>query len=245
MKELLSTVYKRKSIRTYDKDLVLTKEALDNLKDYFTKLIPLVADIKYHLEIVARKDTSAKFGEYCLLFYSEEKPYHLLNAGYLLEQIDLYLASQNVGVCWYGMAYPQEKTYEGLKYIIMLAFGQSEPSSFRESINEFKRKSIDSIWSGSFPEEIKAIVRLAPSACNSQTWRFISTDEQVEVYRDPNVRSIIPKSRLAYFNSLDLGIVLCFLDIALDNYGYDFTRILINEKADNDLIEVARYKIKK
>lgn len=245
MKEYLNTLYKRKSIRKYDRNQHLSEAQIADCKVHFSHLIPLVPDINYHLEIVKREETTAKFGEYCLLFYSEEKPFALLNAGYILEQIDLYLETQNIGVCWYGMAHTKYKTYQDMKFIIMLAFGSSYPLAFRQNITEFKRKPVDEIWSGDFNEEVKNIVRLAPSACNTQSWRFVCSADQITVYRNPNVRSIIPKSKLCYFNSIDLGIVLCFLDIALESKDYSFTRTLIDQKSEEDFITIAKYQIKK
>lgn len=245
MKELLNTIYKRKSVRKFDKNQQLSVEQMNSLKLYISQLQPLVPDISYHLEIVKREDTSAKFGEYCLLFYSEEKPFYLLNAGYILEQIDLYLESQYIGVCWYGMAHPKNKTVNGLKHVIMLAFGPSYPLVFRQNTSEFNRKEINTIWSGDFDEEIKEIVRLAPSACNTQSWHFTSSSDRVTIYRDPKIRSIIPKSKLTYFNSIDLGIVMCFFDIALINKGYSYQRTLIDQKTDDNLVKIATYQIKK
>ncbi len=245
MKELLNTIYKRKSIRKYDKNQPLSAEQLNHIITYFDQIHPLDPDIKIHLEIVKREETTAKFGEYCLLFYSEEKPFALLNAGYILEQIDLYLETQNIGVCWYGMAHTKRKTYQEMKFIIMLAFGSTNPLVFRKKITEFNRKPVAEIWDGDFEEEVKNIVRLAPSACNTQSWRFVSSADQITIYRNPNVRSIIPKSKLRYFNSIDLGIVLCFLDIALESKDYSFNRTLIDQKSEEDLVIIAKYQIKK
>jgi hypothetical protein len=35
----------------------------------------------------------------------------------MLEQIDLFMTSLNIGVCWYGVAKPKEMLYDGLKYV--------------------------------------------------------------------------------------------------------------------------------
>ncbi len=245
MKELLNTIYKRKSIRKYDKNQSLSAEQLNHILTYFNQIQPLDPDIKIHLEIVKREETSSKYGEYCLLFYSEKKPFYLLNAGYILEQIDLFLESHDIGVCWQGMAHPKNKSFDGLQYVVMIAFGQSNPLAFRQSITEFTRKDHSTIWSGTFDEEIKEMVRLAPSACNTQTWRFVSTLETVSIYRDSNVRSIIPKSTLSYLNQIDLGIVLCFFDIALLSKDYHFKRTLIDKKIEREFVKIAEYQIKK
>ena len=41
--------------------------------------------------------------EKVILLYSEEKENYLMNIGYLGEQLDLYLASLNIGSLWFGL----------------------------------------------------------------------------------------------------------------------------------------------
>lgn len=99
MKELYDIIFKRKSMRKFDETLFLTEKELVEIKQEIEKLIPLVDDIRVKFEIVERASTTAKRGEYCMLMYSEKKPHYLLNVGYLLEQMDLLLASHDIGVC--------------------------------------------------------------------------------------------------------------------------------------------------
>ncbi len=245
MKELYEIIFKRKSIRKFDGALFLTEEELVKIKQKIESLIPLVDDIKVKLEIVERSNTTAKRGEYCLLIYSENKPHYLLNSGYLLEQMDLFLTSYDIGVCWYALAKAKKMQVDSLDYVIMLAFGKSRPQDFRREVSQFKRKSIDEIWKGDFDTEVKDSVRLAPSACNTQPWRIISDSNCIKVYRNRNVKSFIPDSKLPYYNSIDIGICLCFLEIAMSKKGYEFERILITEENSQlELLEIATYNIK-
>ncbi len=93
-------IFKRKSVRRYDPTLHVTAAELDGIRDMLGRLTPLLPDIAVECDIVTREQTTCKFGEYCLLFYSQEKQGDLLNAGYMLEQLDLYLASVDIGACW-------------------------------------------------------------------------------------------------------------------------------------------------
>ena len=48
------------------------------------------------------------------------------NIGFLFQQMDLYLQTLGLGVCWLGMGKLNPKTtqqVEGMKFVIMLAFG--------------------------------------------------------------------------------------------------------------------------
>ena len=245
MKELYDAIFKRKSIRKFDETLFLTEEELAAIKQEIDKIIPLVDDIRVKFEIVKRENTTAKRGEYCLLMYSEKKPNYLLNAGYMLEQIDLLLTSRDIGVCWYALAKTQKGQVDNLDYVIMLAFGKCHPNNFRRGISEFKRKDRGEIWKGEFNSDVIEAVRLAPSACNTQPWRVVSNSNWINLYRNTKIKSFIPASKLPYYNSIDMGICLCFLDIALIQKGYEFDRILIAEDSSNlDLLEIAAYNIK-
>ena len=239
--ELYEQIFRRKSIRKHSESL--TAEELKMIEERIEELVPLVPDIKVHYEIVERKKTSAKFGEYCLLFYSEKKDHYLLNAGYLLEQMDLFLASKNIGTCWYGLAQPKEKKKEGLNYIIMLVFGKSGEEDFRKDLSMFRRKENKDIWEGHFDEEVIATVRLAPSACNSQPWQIKYEDNLIKVYRNPKTKTIIPSRFLHYYNKIDMGIFLYFLDLALRKKNKIFKRELVSGVSKKGLIEIANYHL--
>ncbi|MEA4816665.1 MAG: nitroreductase family protein [Lachnospiraceae bacterium] len=244
MKELYDTIFKRKSMRKFDDTLSLTEEDLKKIKCQAEKIVPLDAGIKVKIELVNKSETTVKRGEYCFLFYSEKKSGYLLNAGYMLEQMDLFLASRDIGVCWYGLAKPKKSSLCGLDYVIMIAFGKSCSKDFRKSISEFRRKAIEEIWDGDFDSEVKKAVRLAPSACNTQPWRVKSKDKEIKVFRDTKIKSFIPKSMLAYYNPIDMGIFLCYMEIVLLSKNYRFERVLADEgNKGDDLIEIAVYNI--
>ena len=246
MKEYYDMIFKRKSMRKFDKKLTISKEEMNIINEKIKKLSALQNDIKIELNIVKREQTTCKYGEYCLLLYSEQRENYLLNAGYLLEQLDLFLASINIGVCWYGFGRTKEVSNEGLDFVIMLAFGKSKENDFRDKndIDNIMRKSCDEIWKGKFDNEIIDKVRLAPSAVNSQPWRVESEDKIINVFRTTKYKSIMIGSTKNYFNSIDLGIFLSFLEIILDRKGYKFTRKLYPEDTSkNSMKKIATYKI--
>jgi len=244
LKELFDMIFKRKSIRRYDENLSITADEMEEIKQRIVNLMPLVKEVKVKFEIVERKETTSKRGEYCLLMYSEQKPLYLLNAGYMLEQIDLFLASRNIGSCWYALAKTKELTSDGLDYVIMLAFGKSQSEDFRGNFSKTNRKDLETIWKGEHYLDIGEIVRYAPSACNTQPWRVVSEDNCLRIYRTTQIKSFMPASKLSYYNSIDMGIFICFLDITLSQKGYMYKRSLCMEKCnDSELIDIATYNI--
>jgi hypothetical protein len=193
---------------------------------------------------VPRTETTAKFGEYSLLFYSEKKPGYLLNAGYMLEQMDLYLAVRDMGACWYGLAKPKRSKPAGLEYVIMLVFGQSAPEDFRRNTAEFKRMSTKEIWKGDFDSGVVEAVRLAPSASNTQPWRIFSEGNRISVFRETNLRTFVTAKLLPYLNTIDMGIALYFLETALLEKGYAFEKTFkLDETSEKGLVKVADYKL--
>ncbi len=243
MKELLQNVYKRRSVRHYS-DEKLTEEELAKVEEYLHNLKPLIPELKVEFQIVPCSETNCKFNaEYCLLVYSEEGNLWLTNVGYMLEQWDLYLASLNIGVCWFGMGKVEEERQCDLVYAIMLSFGKCDPSVFRNGDYDFSRDEADSFWSGMSDDRLGAIVRLAPSAVNSQPWRVDQVDNKFNVYRQRGGVPILSNRLFKRWNKVDMGIFLCYLDIALESEGYTYSRVLGTESDEGKRVLVATYTV--
>ena len=259
MKELLSAVYKRKSMRKYNGGS-LTADELKQVEDYLHQLKPLCPELKVDFKIVPCKETNCKFdAEYALIVYSQEGNLWLANVGYMLEQLDLYLTQLNIGVCWYGMGKVDEQERGGLKYAILLSFGKSKDADFRSEASEFNRRSVSDIWKvvdntkdptclrgeRSLSERIGEIVRLAPSAVNSQPWKVEQEGNTVKVYREKCKIPVMAGILFKHWNKVDIGIFLSFLDVALESEGYTFTRQLHPDTDDVKKVLTATYTINK
>ncbi|MGL5352657.1 MAG: nitroreductase family protein [Clostridium sp.] len=239
-----SMIFKRKSFRRFNDTLKLSKGELDCIKEKIKVLSSLVDNIEVKYKIVPRSETTSKRGEYCLLIYSEEKENFLLNVGYMFEQLDLYLASKDIGVCWYGVGKTQEPEHENLKFVIMMAIGKAEPKEFRKDYKKCKRKETEEIWSGiSELETISEVVKYAPSACNTQPWRVIYDNNKLKIYRTTIIKSIMPKDKVPFYNSIDMGIFLWFLELSLQHNNISFKRKLYNKEDESELILVATYNL--
>ena len=257
MKELLTAVYKRKSMRKY-RAVKLSPDELTVVQKYLHQAKPLVPEIKVEYEIVPCSQTNCKFNaEYCLIVYSEEKNLWLANIGYILEQWDLYLATLNIGVCWYGMGKVDETERHGLKYGIMLCFGKCDEADFRKETSEFERKGADELWcidgisknnSGKDDQnggKLAEIVRLAPSAVNSQPWKVEHEGNTLKVYRVKGKTPLLSNILFKRWNKVDIGIFLCFLDVALESEGCTFERQLHPDIDAQKSVLTATYTINK
>lgn len=243
-KEYYKMIFKRKSFRKFNHTLKLSNDELCDIDEKVKNLISLVDNIEVKYRIVRREETTCKRGEYCLLIYSEEKENFLLNIGYMFEQLDLYLASKDIGVCWYGMGKTQESEDETLKFVVMMAIGKGEPREFRKDYTKSKRKETQEIWTGAPGLELIAeVVKFAPSACNTQPWRVVCEKNKLKIYRTTKIKSIMPKDKVPFYNSIDMGIFLYFLELTLLANHISFQRFLCKEEDKAELIPIAIYNL--
>lgn len=241
-------IFKRKSFHIFKDIGEISTEELSEIEDVYKTLEPLVKDIKTDIRIVAEGETTCKRGqEYCILLYSEKKDNYLQNIGYIGEQLDLYLASKDIGALWFGIGKVEEKQYNGLDFVIMIAIAKMPADKFRKDMFKSKRKPLDEVWNTDDYQEIGNITRFAPSACNTQPWIVEKDDEVLQVYRykKPGKRGIMPADKVAYYNRIDIGIYLLFLEVCLAHQGIEFERTLLEDAGDNEVEKtlVAQYKI--
>lgn len=241
---MFDVIFKRKSVRQFDEKLKLSESEMRAIQSKIDSLIPLAQDIEVEFVIKNRKETNCRInGEYCILAYTQDKPLWKENIGYMLEQLDLYLASLNVGCCWYGMGRTNEKERNGKRYAIMFCFGKSLESDFRKNVSEFDRKPADEIWTGVKAEEIASAVRLAPSACNSQPWKAEFDGKEIKIYRKAKTDNILTRALSKYFNGFDMGIFLYITEVTLRHYGKTYNREIFDNE-ERQLTLLAKYNLK-
>ena len=241
-------IFKRKSFHIFSENSILEVLLLEDIKTSYKRFIPLVDDIKTDIRIVKASQTNCKRGEeYCILLYSEKKDNYLQNIGYLGEQLDLYLTSLNIGTLWFGIGKTDEEKYNNLDFVIMIAIGKVDENSFRKDMFKSKRKTIDEVWSGKYYSDIANIVRFAPSACNTQPWKVESNKDEITVYRykEPGKRGIMPANKVSFYNKIDIGIFLLFLELCLQNNKIGYNRKLFIDNSDDENTKIAVYRIKK
>ena len=173
-------IYQRKSCRSFTGQPV-DAEMLKKILSFEPKA--LYPHIKTRMDIVSRdkvKCVCPWTTPQVIAVYSEEADGYLENIGFLFQQMDLYLQSLGLGVCWLGMGRMNPRTTEqvaGMKFVIMLAFGHPKGDQTRRG---FKRKSMEQISDQADPRLEPA--RLAPSAVNSQPWYFTHEGDTIHVY---------------------------------------------------------------
>ena len=247
---LYEMIFKRKSFHLFRNigNEKITLEELKDIENKFKELKPLDDSIKVKIKIVKDSTTCIRGQEYCILFYSEKKDNYLQNIGYLGEQLDLYLVSKNIGTLWFGIGKVKEKELDGLDFVIMIAIKKVDSEDkFRKDMYKSKRKELSEIWEGNSYLDIGNIVRFTPSACNTQPWKVVANEKELKVYRyrKEGKRGIMPKDRVIYYNQIDIGIFLCFLELCLEKNNIDYDRaVFVEEDHENEFNLTAVYKMK-
>lgn len=176
-------IFRRKSCRSFT-GVPVDAERMETILSFEMK--PLYPDLKVRMDIVSREKVKCICPwttPQLIAVYSEEREGYLENIGFLFQQMDLYLQTLGLGVCWLGMGRMNPKTtedVEGMKFVIMLAFGHPKGDPLRHDLKGFKRKPMEKITDRA--DSRLEVARLAPSAVNSQPWYFTHEGENIHVW---------------------------------------------------------------
>lgn len=247
MRQYYPYAFKRKSFRRFSAESGLSTEEIEDIESFLlTRMKKLNPETQLATQVVLTEETTCKRGSHCVLIYSEHTGQGLLNVGYALQQLDLYLASKDIGACWYGMGKVPSPFYNGLPFTIMIAIGKANKDEFRKDYKKVTRKTLEEMWRGEPFGEMGAYIKLAPSTCNAQPWRFSYADGILEVRMQCKEKMIVPKDKIEFYNAIDMGIILLFIDIWLEENSVGYRReILISDAVLKNGDSVARYEFLK
>lgn len=239
--KLYDIIFKRRSIRKYDLDS-LDIDTINEILTFSRELRPLYAHIQTEIKLVSHKDIRNLLpikAPHYLIIFSEEKDGYLTNAGFMFQQMDLFLSLKGLGSCWLGMAKPSKEIikHSQLGFVIILAFGKPEGELHRKSLSEFKRKPLENITNCVNEEELLEPVRLAPSASNGQPWFIKKDGNRVYIYcvKQNPIKSMI----YSKMNKIDIGIAIYHLSLAAEHLGKKVT--LIDKKQNLNFEEISGY----
>jgi nitroreductase len=215
------TIFKRKSIRNYDLT-PLDGHTLAEVMTHTSALKSLYDGIKIEMKLLSQKDVKGLFlakAPHYLAVFSEAKDGYLTNAGFMLQQMDLFFSANGIGSCWQGMPKPTKEILNRskLEFVILLAFGKPKERLHRESVSEFKRKPIREITDVKGADELLEPARLAPSAVNRQQWFFTGSASTLHAYRAKS--SFLTAFMFERMSKISIGIAVCHLWIAGKHFG--------------------------
>ena len=223
--ELHTWIPRRKTTRNFSMEPVSAQE-LQRIRDFIGSCQPLVPGIRVRAEIIGidavRCILPWKTPHYIAVF-TEDAPHAWENAGFLFQQVELYIQSLGLGTCWLGMGHlnprgqqaaPEE---DGLQFAIMMAFGRGKGQLLRNSVQEFRRKTMTEITDRE--DDRLEPARLAPSSVNSQPWYFVHGEDGA-IHAFCALQGLLKQTMLGRMNRIDIGIALAHL--YLSHPGFRF-----------------------
>lgn len=228
---MLEAIYSRKSIRSYLQEKI-EWDILSDILAFADQLPMLYEGIAVEYKLVSNIEKKQGFSgpfsvkaPYYLCISSEVKENYEINAGYLMQQINLYIASKGLGACFLGGVYPGRSLKASMKYdyVISLAFGKTTEPLYRNEIAEAKRlpETDVVVYKEKVTPDMKEILtaaRLAPSSMNSQPWRFVAYRNRIHIFGKKN---IFLNGILSHTRMIDIGIMLANLLIAAEELWVD------------------------
>ena len=216
--ELKDMIIQRKSTRSYT-GVPVDEPTLEKIRAFLPRMQPLYPEIAVRGEIVTHQQVRCFLPwvtPQLVAIYTEDTPCAAENAGFLFQQLDLYLHSLGLGTCWLGMGRMsgQISAPEGMRFLILLAFGWPK-EGFRTGVEQFKRKSLAQISDREDPRLEPA--RLAPSSVNSQPWYFTHEGDIIHAFC---TRKGLLSASLGEMNRIDLGIALAHLAVSYPAFRF-------------------------
>ena len=227
MPDYYSLIFKRRSVKRYDLT-PLHEEALEEISNQLKNLKPMYGDIKTEVKILPLGQVEAekkkKQAPHYIAIFSEPKGDYLVNAGYMLQEMDLFLSGNDIGSCWLGSPRPNEDVLKNsdLEFVIVMAFGnpQKPEELHRSGSSDFKRKPLDEISRVKGWAEVLEAARLAPSSGNSQPWFFTGDENIIHAYGSkPYAVKEHKAAKVKKYNTISMGIGLYHLQVALEHFG--------------------------
>ncbi|TAH64650.1 MAG: hypothetical protein EWM47_12155 [Anaerolineaceae bacterium] len=227
---MFDMIFSRKSIRSFYQETV-DWEILGDILKFADSLPMLTKGIKVEFKLVSNIERNQGFNgpfavkaPYYICLSSEKKDDYLLNAGYLMQQLSLYIETKGLGTCFLGAANPGWGLKNTMKfdYVIALAFGKSKVPLYRDAFLAKRSPEAELVV---YKEEVSSDVRkmldaarLAPSSLNSQPWRFVAYKNRIHVFSTKSPWFTKPIEKL---KMIDIGIMLANMLIAAEELWVD------------------------
>ncbi len=214
--ELYQSIFKRKSVRKFEA-APLDEATMSSIRSFISTVRPMFPEIRTELKFMTSDEVRGMFkvsAPHFLGVFSEEKGSYAANAGFLLQQVDLFLSNKGIGSCWQGGPKPTKKVSsgEGLEYVMMIAFGGPTEPVHRNSVAEFKRGPAQDITDIKGSDAVLEAARLAPSGMNNQSWYFTGGNGLIHAH---SAKSLVTDS----MNRVNVGIALCHMWLAATHEG--------------------------
>ncbi|NLP35321.1 MAG: hypothetical protein GX359_09045 [Clostridiales bacterium] len=227
---MFEAIFSRKSTRHFIHDKI-EWDVLDDILKFVNEIPKLIDDIAVEFKLVSNIEKKQGFhgpfsvkAPYYFCISSEKKDNYLLNAGYMMQQLSLYLTRKGLGSCYVGLASPGRGLKSTMKYeyVIALAFGKPAKPLLRNSHEAKRLPEKDTVvYKEDVNADIRQIItaaRLSPSGLNNQPWRFVVYKNRIHIFTRKNV---LLYKMMDNNNLIDIGVMMAHFLIAAEELWID------------------------
>ena len=229
---LYEAIFVRKSVRNYCFD-TLPPQTLDKIWE----MPALFSGIGVDMAILDNRKGQERMlsmfsvkAPYYMAFYSEESERYLMNVGYIMEQMVLYLCSIGLGTCFIGSNRVKKAELEknGKRLVGIVAFGKSHGSHTRRQ-SEAKRLPLEDLCvfkevPRQWMTQMLEAARLSPSSMNSQPWRFVVYDNRIHIFSKKH-----SVEKLRKWDEVNFGIMFANMMVAAEELWLDVDLIRLGD----------------
>ena len=167
---------------------------------------------------------------YYLALYTSNQEKCMMNAGYVMQQLALYLCSRGLGSCFVGMNVLRPRLRKRGDKILacLLAFGKSKGSYTRKPVDARRQdlkelcifKEKPRLWM----TQLLEAARLAPSSMNSQPWRFVVYDNRIHIFSKK-----YSVEKLKKWDEVNFGIMFANMMVVAEELWLDVDLIRLGD----------------
>lgn len=221
-------IFLRKSVRQFQMEAV-DEKVLHGIAAFYEEIKPLFPGIDTEIGITenteGRKVTKGFFGlnaPYYLSVYSEKRDRSDMNAGYIAEQICLYMMTVGLGSCILGSGALQDapKVRGNKEFVILIAFGKPKGSLYRRAADAkrlpMKELCVYKDQPKKWMMQVMEAARLAPSSQNHQPWRFVVVGHRIHIFcKNGNM------DRPKKWDEFNFGVMFAHIAVASEELWLD------------------------
>lgn len=227
---MYEAIFVRKSVKKFVME-ELEQGVLDQILQ-FAKELPLVMDhAKVEYTIINNLDSDHIHSKpltikapYYFVVASGSEPNELLNAGFLMEQITLFIASLGLGTGLLTHVRLTTERIEGLEKnpVLALAFGETKEIIYRDArkLHRLPEKEVV-LYKTDVTTDVKLMVkaaRLASSYLNTQPWRLVVYENRIHVFCKKNgwISELLNEKKY-----LDVGVMVANMLLVAEELWID------------------------
>jgi nitroreductase len=257
-KSIFEIISSRKSVRNYTGDMI-PDDVLKKIEAFIERIpeSPLGGKVRFQWVAASEDDVKALkgLGTYGVIHKpagfvigaTEKSDTGLVDFGYRMEAIVLYLTDLGLGSCWLGGSFAKSRFSEWIGAAetecvpCVVSFGvpvrktKTMEKIVRKGAGSDTRKPFEALFfrsdfthsltpaeAGRFARILK-MVRIGPSASNRQSWRIVR-DSNSDIFhfyvqRDKLYTQVLKWFRVHDLPKVDMGIAACHFELAAKETG--------------------------